>query len=76
MLDSFIIRSKHYKAALSRFKSVLSNFPDVGFHQQALQYASLCEEIADKRSDKLDKNTLHIYCNIIEKPVLVFEKEK
>jgi outer membrane protein assembly factor BamD len=41
----FYYKSKHYKAALSRFKSVLSNFPDVGIHQQALQYISLCEEL-------------------------------
>jgi outer membrane protein assembly factor BamD len=40
----YYYKGKHYKAALSRFKSVLSNFPDVGFHQQALQYVSLCEE--------------------------------
>ena len=40
----FYYKSKHYKAALSRFKSVLSNFPDVGVHQQALRYVSLCEE--------------------------------
>jgi outer membrane protein assembly factor BamD len=40
----FYYKNKHYKAALSRFKSVLSNFPDVGVHQQALRYVSLCEE--------------------------------
>ncbi|MGB2687614.1 MAG: outer membrane protein assembly factor BamD [Desulfobacterales bacterium] len=44
----FYYKNKHYKAALNRFKSVLSNFPDVGFHQQALQYASLCEEFLTK----------------------------
>lgn len=44
----FYYKSKHYKAALSRFKSVLSNFPDVGVHQQALQYVSLCEELLAK----------------------------
>jgi len=40
----FYYKSKHYKAALSRFKSILSNFPDVGVHQQALQYLTLCEK--------------------------------
>jgi outer membrane protein assembly factor BamD len=44
----FYYKNKHYKAALSRFKSVLSNFPDVGIHQQALQYVSLCEEALTK----------------------------
>ena len=28
----FYLKSKHYKAALNRFKSVLSNYPDVGVH--------------------------------------------
>ena len=44
----FYYKNKHYKAALNRFKSVLSNFPDVGVHQQALQYVSLCEESLTK----------------------------
>lgn len=44
----FYYKSKHYKAALSRFKSVLSNFPDVGVHQQALKYLCLCEELLTK----------------------------
>ena len=44
----FYYKNKHYKAALNRFKSVLSNFPDVGVHQQALQYVSLCEELLTK----------------------------
>lgn len=44
----FYYKSKHYKAALHRFKSVLSNFPDVGVHQQALQYVRLCEELLTK----------------------------
>ena len=39
----FYYKSKHYKAALHRFKSVLSNYPDVGVHYEALQYITLCE---------------------------------
>lgn len=39
----FYFKSKHYKAALSRFKSVLLNYPDVGVHQKALFYIALCE---------------------------------
>ena len=41
----FYYKSKHYKAALYRFKSVLSNYPDVGVHQKALQYIAQCQEM-------------------------------
>ena len=39
----FYFKSKHYKAALNRFMAVLSGYPDVGFHQKALQYIARCE---------------------------------
>jgi outer membrane protein assembly factor BamD len=39
----YYYKSKHYKAALNRFKAVISNFPDVGIHQTALEYIALCE---------------------------------
>jgi outer membrane protein assembly factor BamD len=39
----FYYKSKHYKAALQRFMSVLSNYPDVGYHQEALGYIAKCE---------------------------------
>ncbi len=39
----FYYKSKHYKAALNRFMSVLSNYPDVGYHQVALEYIAKCE---------------------------------
>ena len=34
----YYFKSKHYKAALHRFKAVLSLYPDVGVHYKALQY--------------------------------------
>ena len=40
----FYFKSKHYKAALNRFKSILSNYPDVGIHQKALKYIAATEE--------------------------------
>jgi outer membrane protein assembly factor BamD len=40
----FYYKSKHYKAALARFKSVLSNYPDVGVHERALKYIALCKD--------------------------------
>jgi outer membrane protein assembly factor BamD len=39
----FYYKSKHYSAALERFMAVLSNYPDVGYHQKALQYIAKCE---------------------------------
>jgi outer membrane protein assembly factor BamD len=39
----FYYKSKHYSAALQRFMAVLANYPDVGYHQKALQYIAKCE---------------------------------
>jgi outer membrane protein assembly factor BamD len=38
----FYYKSKHYKAALERFGSVVRDYPDVGVHYKALQYIPLC----------------------------------
>lgn len=48
----FYLKNKHYKAALNRFKSVLSNYPDVGVHQTALQYIALCEALLKEQQEK------------------------
>ncbi|MFO7665469.1 MAG: outer membrane protein assembly factor BamD [Desulfobacterales bacterium] len=45
----FYYKSKHYKAALERFKSLVINYPDVGVHQKALQYIALCETLLSKQ---------------------------
>ncbi len=39
----FYFNSKHYPAALARFRSVILNYPDVGFHQQALDFIERTE---------------------------------
>ncbi|MDD2318407.1 MAG: outer membrane protein assembly factor BamD, partial [Desulfobacterales bacterium] len=39
----FYFKSKHYKAALSRFKTVLTEYPDVGIHKEAMEYIARCE---------------------------------
>jgi outer membrane protein assembly factor BamD len=39
----FYLKSKHYKAALHRFKSIVTQYPDVGVHQKALQHIATCE---------------------------------
>lgn len=48
----FYYRTKHYKAALHRFMSIISDYPDVGYHQKALEYIAKCEtSIAKEESD-------------------------
>jgi outer membrane protein assembly factor BamD len=42
-------KGRHYKSALSRFRAVISEYPDVGFHQQAIQYIGLCEEALNRK---------------------------
>ena len=48
----FYYKAKHYKAALKRFQSVLTNYPDVGVHEQALNYVARCEDQLKKQSQK------------------------
>lgn len=45
----FYYKSKHYKAALHRFKLILSDYPDAKVYQKALHYVSLCEEMLAKQ---------------------------
>jgi outer membrane protein assembly factor BamD len=39
----FYYKTKHYKAALHRFMTIISDYPDVGYHQKALEYIARCE---------------------------------
>ena len=48
----FYFKSKHYKAALSRFKSILTDYPDVGVHQKALQYLNSCKKLVALTKDQ------------------------
>jgi outer membrane protein assembly factor BamD len=40
----FYYKGKHYKAALGRFMAIVTKYPDVGLHHEALQYIALCQE--------------------------------
>jgi outer membrane protein assembly factor BamD len=40
----FYFKDKHYKAALQRFMAVLTKYPDVGLHHQAMQLAAVCRD--------------------------------
>ncbi len=48
----FYYKSKHYQAASNRFKSVLRNYPDVGVHQQALEYIALSDQKLQQKKKK------------------------
>ena len=53
----FYFKNRYYKAALSRFTAVLTEYPDVGLQHDALQYIAMCEaEIA--RADDGSRNYL------------------
>jgi outer membrane protein assembly factor BamD len=38
----FYYKSKHYKAALERFETVVEAYPDLGVHYGAIQHIALC----------------------------------
>jgi outer membrane protein assembly factor BamD len=39
----FYFKAGRYKAALSRFKAVMSDYPDVGYHFKAIEFIAKCE---------------------------------
>jgi len=45
IIGKFYFTSKHYKAAHRRFMAVISKYPDVGYHQEALDYLAKCEAV-------------------------------
>jgi len=52
----FYLKSKHYKAALHRFKSILTKYSDVGVHQMALQHIATCEAlIKEQEGEKVSQ---------------------
>jgi len=52
-IGEFYFNTKHYEAALKRFMSVLTNYPDVGYHQKALQYIAKCEaSLAEEETEE------------------------
>jgi len=51
-VGQFYYKTKHYKAALHRFKAVISKYPDTGFHQKAIYYIALCEDAMKRAQSK------------------------
>ncbi|MBT8331888.1 MAG: outer membrane protein assembly factor BamD, partial [Deltaproteobacteria bacterium] len=54
-VGEFYYRTKHYKAALNRFMSIISDYPDVGYHQKALEYIARCEASIAEKSEEPDE---------------------
>ncbi len=55
-VGEFYFKNKHYKAAVMRFRSVVSSYPDVGLTQKALEYIARCEgELAKQQEAKGNK---------------------
>ena len=42
-VGEFYFKNKHYKAAIVRFRTVVSNYPDVGLTEKALENIARCE---------------------------------
>jgi outer membrane protein assembly factor BamD len=40
----FYFKNKRTKAALQRFRAVVTKYPDVGYHHKALRYIAMCED--------------------------------
>lgn len=47
-VGKFYFDTKHYQAALHRFQRVITKYPDVGVHREALAYLSKCREAIAK----------------------------
>ncbi len=43
-IGMYYYKSRHYRAALHRFRAVIEKYPDMGVHQKALEYIALTED--------------------------------
>lgn len=50
-VGKFYFKSKHYKAALNRFMTIVTQYPDVGVHQKALHYIAQCEALVARQAE-------------------------
>ncbi len=55
----FYYRGGHYKAALGRYESIITRYPDVGIHQQAMEYIAICEQYI-KQEEALEQAVLGV----------------
>jgi hypothetical protein len=56
-VGEFYFKKKAYKAALGRFLSLLKNYPDTGYHGQALDYIRICRvKMAEIAAEEAEEN--------------------
>ncbi|MFH1983856.1 MAG: outer membrane protein assembly factor BamD [Pseudomonadota bacterium] len=53
-VGKFYFKSRHYKAALGRFMSVVTDYPDVGIQYEALKYIAICQYAIQQELGALD----------------------
>ena len=53
LIGKFYFKTKHYKAAISRFKGIIEKYPDTGFYSKAKMYIEDCENALQK--EKINK---------------------
>jgi outer membrane protein assembly factor BamD len=51
-VGKFYYKSKHYKAAMDRFLSVVKNYPDFGLHKEAQDYITRCQALIQENAGK------------------------
>jgi outer membrane protein assembly factor BamD len=54
LIGKFYFKTKHYKAAISRFKNIIERYPDTDFNSKAMIYIKNCEDALKK--EKIDKD--------------------
>lgn len=50
----YYFKTRHYKAALGRFMSVVTDYPDVGIQYEALKYIAVCQWAIQRELGALD----------------------
>ena len=54
-VGQFYYKARHYDAALQRFRSLVTQYPDVGTHYKALLYIANCEALLKKQQTEEKK---------------------
>jgi len=47
-IGKFYLKNKFYQAALNRFTKIVSDFPDLGLHQKAIEQIQFCKKSLEK----------------------------
>jgi outer membrane protein assembly factor BamD len=53
IVGEFYFKANHFKAALARFRTLVSDYPDVGYHQPALNLIAACEKKLSEETRQL-----------------------